>query len=348
MKILTHFLILLVTFLISLPIASKEQPGIFVLNPEVPLVPDYPAHYVVAPGDDVISVLGRFVLDPLLASSLWGNNSLPDIQPGDVITLLQSENQNMLQIKRGRTVKLSPMVRVIPEKEAIPTIPIEKVQQFLNRPQVITEEEVEETGYIIGNANNSLLAATGNLIYAREVYDWGEDDDKFLIIRMGQPYIDPQTEEVLIFEAIYLGEAIVKQYGDPATLEIESARREIQVGDRLLPLGTRDFQEDFYPHVPTYLENTQVIAVVDGVSQIGQYQIVVINRGRENGIERGHVLAVNSGGKLIRDPITGEEILLPSQQAGTLLVFKVFDQVAYALVMKAQRAINLLDKVTIP
>jgi len=43
-----------------------------------------------------------------------------------------------------------------------------------------------------------------------------------------------------------------------------------------------------------------------------------------------------------------EEVELPGQHAGTLLVFKVFDTVSYALVTKATFPIKLFDEVVAP
>ncbi len=249
-----------------------------------------------------------------------------------------------------RIVKLSPQVRIIERPATIPTIKMEIIQQFLNRPKLITEEEIENAGYILDNAEQSIFSTKGNKIYVGGLYE-GQVGNQYIVVHVGQTFYSPledEEDEVLAYEAIFLAEAILTIPGEPATLEITKAVREIKKGDRLLPMGKHGVIEDFYPHSPTSLEDAYIIAVDGGSFFIGQYQIVVINKGLIDGIERGHLLAVNKGTRPIFDTISEEEMTLPKRRAGTLLVFRVFDSVSYALVMSSSLPINLLDEVTIP
>jgi len=113
-----------------------------------------------------------------------------------------------------------------------------------------------------------------------------------------------------------------------------------------LPLGARQFNDDFYPHAPDPddLEDAEIIAVVEGVSQIGQYQVVVINKGLDDNMEIGHILAVQRREVKVHD----QAITLPRQQVGMIMVFKSFDKVSYALVMKTTLPIHIYDIVTAP
>jgi hypothetical protein len=251
----------------------------------------------------------------------------------------------------GRNVKISPEIRIIQRQTTIPTIKMEMIQQFLNRPQLITEEQIEEAGYILANAEQSILSTKGNDIYVAGLNNW-QVGSQYIIVRLGQTYYSPledEEDEVLAYEAIFLGEAILTVPGEPATLNITNAVREIKTGDFLLPLEEESFIENFHPHSPPFLEDTYVIAVVNGGGFfIGQFQVVVINKGRYQGIERGHLLAVNKGTRPIYDNIADEQMILPKRRAGTLFVFSVFDNVSYALVMSSYLPINLLDEVTTP
>jgi len=249
----------------------------------------------------------------------------------------------------GRTVKISPEIRIIHRPSTIPTIKMQMIQHFLNRPKLITEEQMEEGGYILANAEQSIFSTKGNNIYVGGLHN-GQVGSQYLIVRLGQTYYSPledEEEEVLAYEAIFIGEAILTAPGEPATLNITKAVREIRTGDFLLPLEDATFVEDFHPHSPPFLEDTYVIAVVNGGGFfIGQYQIVVINKGQYQGIERGHLLAVNKGTRQVYDRVADEQIRLPKRRAGTLLIFRVFDNVSYALVMSSSLPINLLDEVT--
>ncbi len=251
----------------------------------------------------------------------------------------------------GRNVKISPEIRIIQRQTTIPTIKMEMIQQFLNRPKLITEEQIEEAGYILANAEQSILSTKGNNIYVAGLNNW-QVGSQYIVVRLGQTYYSPledEEDEVLAYEAIFLGEAILTAPGEPATLNITNAVREIKTNDFLLPLEEESFIENFHPHSPPFLEDTYVIAVVNGGGFfIGQYQVVVINKGLYQGIERGHLLAVNKGTRPIYDNIADEQMILPKRRAGTLLVFNVFDNVSYALVMSSYLPINLLDEVTTP
>ncbi len=346
----TFLILFFMAFLLQ--VQASNAPTFLLLNPDAEQLSNYPEHYVVLPNDTMYSVLGKFVADPLLASEMWGER-IPQIRIGDMVSLVElSSGQYALQIKRGRTVKLSPMTRIIQEQREIPTIPTDMIQQFLTQPRVLSLDEIENAGYIIANANQTLFASPDSLIYVRglDEYDY---QDRYAIVRLGQRFTDPDTGEMLAQETIYLGTAKLEKMGDPATLRVLSFTQGIYDGDLIVPLDSEDdnqLTQDFYPRKPDYLEGdvAKIIAVVNGISQIGQHQIVVLNKGFDDGLERSHVLVANKGGQLVQDPVSKQMVRLPSQQAGTLMIFKAFDRISYALVMKAKRAINLFDEVTIP
>ncbi|HAI70021.1 MAG TPA: hypothetical protein DCM38_11380 [Gammaproteobacteria bacterium] len=249
-----------------------------------------------------------------------------------------------------RIVKLSPQIRVMEREDKTPTIRLEMIQHFLNRPRLITQEELENAGYIIANAKQTLFATRDSQIYVNGL-DSGTVGSQYIIVRLGQAYRSPledEEEEVLAYEAIYLGEAQLIVGDEPATLKITSAEREIKNHDRLLPIDERRFQDDFRLHSPTTLQDAYIIAVVNEILTIGKYQIVVINKGLDDGIERAHVLAVYKKGRLVKESVFDEDVILPKRRVGSLLVFRVFDRVSYALVIEASMPINILDMVNVP
>ncbi|MDM8566481.1 hypothetical protein QUF74_12630 [Candidatus Halobeggiatoa sp. HSG11] len=249
----------------------------------------------------------------------------------------------------GRTVIVSPEIRIIERKHEIPSLQMEMIQHFLNRPKIVTPDEIEDMGYIVANAENSLFVTQGSKIYVRNLYD-AEKGKKYAIMRLGQAYRNPaeDEEEVLAYEGVYLGESTVEQLGEPTVLNVTSAVREIGTGARLMAVEESGFPKDFYLHSPENLDEAYIVALLDGTLSIGKYQIVVINKGAYDGIEKGHVLAIEKATRLIKDKITDEEVMLPQQQVGKILVFKAFEQVSYALVTKADKPINQFDIITVP
>jgi hypothetical protein len=99
--------------------------------------------------------------------------------------------------------------------------------------------------------------------------------------------------------------------------------------------------------------------VSDGVSIIGQYEVVVIDRGARDGLVPGNVLAIYDKGPVVDDNykrgfmnsmthLFEKKVQLPSERSGTFMVFKTFDNLSYGLVMEATNVIQVLDTVQNP
>ena len=201
---------------------------------------------------------------------------------------------------RDRNVKLSPTIREDRHAEAIESIPLDAIQQFLSRPRVVGDDTLAKSAYIVGSRDEHLTFGSGNRIYVRALD--GSTGGKYSIFRQGDPYVDPETEEVLGYEAEHLGDALIERNGDPATFFIINANKEILKGDRLMPQEEDEIPE-FIPHAPASDVEGKIISVLNGVSQISQHQVVVLNRGDADGLEPGHVLAIYKDGDVINDVI---------------------------------------------
>lgn len=320
----------------------------------VALNPNHPDRYVVVKGDTLWDISARFLRDPWLWPEVWYVNPQIEnphlIYPGDVISLVYVDGQPQLRLQRGqRTIKLSPQVRREPLERAIPTIPVDAIKQFLTRPLVVEKDELANAPYIVESADEHLITGAGDRVYVRGID--GEAYRSYNVVRPGEPYVDPDTGEVLGYEALFLADAQVQRFGDPATLKVVRSEREAGIGDRLVPVIDEEIHTTFYPRAPEGDIDGRIISVVDGVSQIGQYAVVTINRGKREGLEPGHVLRIWQAGETIVDQVSGkknDKVTLPDEDAGLLLVFRSFDKVSFGLVMEATRPIHVLDKVTKP
>ena len=321
----------------------------------VVLNPNHPDRYVVVKGDTLWDISARFLRDPWLWPEVWYVNPQIEnphlIYPGDIISLVYVDGQPQLRLQRGGrpTIKLSPRVRAERIDQAIPTIPIDAIKQFLTRPLVVEKDELANAPYIVESADEHLITGAGDRIYVRGID--GEDYRSYNVVRPGDAYVDPDTGEVLGYEALFLADAQVQRFGDPATLKVVRSEREAGIGDRLVPVLNEEIHTTFYPRAPEGSVDGRIISVVDGVSQIGQYAVVTINRGKREGLEPGHVLRVWQAGETIIDQVSArknDKVTLPDEEAGLLLVFRSFDKVSFGLVMEATRPIHVLDKVTNP
>lgn len=312
----------------------------------VPLREDAPLRYVVKKGDTLWDIADYFLRDPWYWPELWYANPEIDnphlIYPGDVLKLVWVDG--LPQVRRVE--KLSPRVRELPLESAVPTIPIEAIRQFLQGPRVVTEEELEQAPYVIRFLDEHLMGGESNHAYVRRADP--ADGPNMNIVRPGEPYIDPDSGELLGYEAIPVGRVEIQAFDDVSTALITRSYREASLGDRLLPLDESVLTADFQPHAPAGALRGYIISVYDGVGEIGQYEIVVLNRGARENVESGHVLDIYKPARPANDPLTGERVTLPPVKAGTLLVFKVEERVSFGLVMRATRSISIFDTVRTP
>ena len=311
--------------------------------------PNHPERYVVAPKDTLWDIAARFLIHPWRWNDLWRINQHIQnphlIYPGDVITLQIIDGQVAPEIIRGgETVKLSPKIRETKLVSAIPIIPLDAIHSFLIRARVTTEEELIQAPYIISQSDQRVIASVSDHIYVRGIIS--DETTLYGIYRAGRPYYrnSERGKQILLgIEAIPLGEAKLIRMGDPATLLVTQSSHEIIAGDRLLLEEKRTFTQNFIPHPPDFPIEAQIIDVVDGSSHFGRLHIVVLDRGKNDGLEIGHVLVIDQRGKVVTDPITQEPITLPQETAGALMIFRPFDQLSYALVLEAQREMQVLD-----
>lgn len=318
------------------------------------LAKNHPEVYVVRKGDTLWDIAGRFLRDPWRWPDIWYVNPKVRnphlIYPGDELELVYIDGKPQLRLKRGpRVVKLSPQARSTPWDGSIPTIPVDAIAAFMTRPYVMSKAALERAPYIVDFADEHIVGGAGQRAYVRELQT--EEPAKFDIVRPGKPYKDAETGELLGHEAQYVGSASIQRTGDPATVYMTRAEIEAVIGDRLVPVTDELPVTDFYPKAPENEINGAIIGMLNGVSQIGQYNVVVLDRGANDGLSPGTVLRVDQRGETIRDivsPRRWDKVTLPDEEAGLLMVFRTFERVSFGLIMHASRAIHIKDRVLNP
>jgi hypothetical protein len=332
------------------------------------LAPNAPDSHTVVRGDTLWGISGLFLKSPWRWPELWGMNmdqirNPHLIYPGQVLFLEKVGGRARLRVGQPASVagitKLSPRVRSSAlDGEGIPSIPFNLIEPFLNEAVIFQGNELATAPRIVATQEGRVLLSRGDTAYVR-----GELDGKtsFRIFRQPRALKDPTTGEILGYEAVYVGATEAVRPGEsrtgadgkpeiiPATFNVTSIRQEANIGDRLAPVPPREFS-NYAPHAPAAPIAGQIVSLYGDALTAGQNQIVALNRGARDGVERGHVLALwRDGEKIIdRTDASRPTIKLPDERHGMLFVFRVFDRMSYALILSVKDPVKPGDRFSQP
>jgi LysM domain len=351
-----------------------------------------PDQYVVQKGDTLWSISGRYLKEPWRWPELWKMNQEQVknphlIYPGDVIVLDRSSSGGaQLSLIKLDTTKLEPRVRSEPSaRSAIPSISPSVIEPFLSKPLVVSTDELEGAARIIAASESRMTLGAGDRAFAQGITK--DKGDQWQIFRRGDPLIDPENNEILGYEATYLGEARVRHHGKVATIDIVKSVQEVHYNDRLIPLGKQIPVFAYVPHPPLAAVRGRIVSAYGGLQETGPLSIVALSKGSKDGLQVGTVLAIErsqttSRYSLRTEPLYGrtgitgsdtprvyyaetlpprETLLkrgeaitrdaiaeLPDERYGLVMVFRTFDRASFALVMEASRPVAVSDYVTNP
>ena len=328
-----------------------------VVNPAAPM------SYTVKRGDTLWDISSLFLRDPWLWPEIWQVNPQVEnphlIYPGDVLSLtFGADGRPVISLARGGGARLDPRLRTTELDGAIATIPYSAIAAFLERPSLLTKEQIREAPRVLAFRDKHMIGGAGIEAYIRGLED-GAINQRYSVVHVGDEIRDPDDGDVLGYQGVYTATAVVLNTGEPAKAALTDSARETLEGDRLLGPDV-EVPLNFVPRAPEKDVRGQIISVIDGVTLIGQYKIVAINRGGRHGLEAGHVLAIEEAGEIIRDRTRRNEggvkasraftpkAQLPDERIGTMLVFRVFDRMSYALVVGATNPIRIADVVRTP
>lgn len=344
----------------------------------VALNADHPDRYVVQKGDTLWDISKRFLKDPWRWASVWTiNEQIKNphlIYPGDIILLTYVDGKPQLSVQReappaevapdvtpttaveepaGETpsgmkvVKLRPKVHVGSIESAIPTISPETIVPFLTEPLVVGRTELDRAGYVTIGLDDRRALGDGSEFYARGM-NKNNGTEFYQIFRQGPALKHPDSGETLGYEAHYLGDARMLVAGDPAKLVVTRVKQEILPTDRLLAAPEKAALPYYFPHAPDKNVNGRIISAINGLREFGPTTIVAISLGKREGMEEGHVLRIMRHVGRSKDPVTKRMYKMPDEESGLLMIFRVFDKVSYALIMDANRPIQLYDALRTP
>ena len=331
------------------------------------LAPNAPDSYTVKTHDTLWAISRIFLKSPWRWPELWGMNMEQIrnphlIYPGQVLYLDKTGGRARLrmgqQLGPDGTNKLSPRVRESGLGDgSLASIPFNLIEPFLTEAVIFQTNELDQSPRIVATQAGRVLLSRGDLAYVRGDLTGNE----YRIFREPKPLLDPTTREVLGYEATYLGAAEYTRQGEtrvdangkseivPATFTVTTIKQEVGVGDRLALVPSREFT-NYSPHSPAGTMEGQIVSIYGDGLTAGQNQIVALNRGSAQGMERGHVLALLSKGERVVDRTDASRptIKLPDERHGLLFVFRVFDRMSYALILSVKEPVSAGDRFTQP
>jgi LysM repeat protein len=334
------------------------------------IVPTAPDIYTVKTRDTLWDISKMYLTSPWRWPELWGMN-LEQVRNPHLIfpgqTLFLDKSNGRARLRMGAPVGgagdagLSPRVRSKDiALDGIASIPFNLIEPFLNEAVIFETNELASAPRIVATQENRVLLSRGDTAYVR-----GEigPEREYRIFREPRPLRDPTTKEILGYEATYVGASEYTVQGEtrtnaegkaeivPATFTVTSIRKEAGVGDRLAPVQAREYT-NYAPHPPAAPISGQIVSIYGDALTAGQNQIVALNRGAVDGIERGHVLALFRDGKVVVDPTEQgrikTRIKLPDERHGVLFVFRVFSRMSYALILSVKEPVVPGDRFTQP
>jgi hypothetical protein len=335
------------------------------------LAPNAPDTYTVKSGDTLWAISKMYLKSPWRWPELWGMNLREVhnphlIYPAQVLILERTgDGRARLRIAQGSGAgpggngKLSPRVR---SSEiglgALASIPFNLIEPFLNEAVIFSANELERAPRIVATQEGRVLLARGDTAYVRGELNQGTE---YRIFREPKALHDPTTDEILGYEAVYVGAAEYVRQGEtrvdakgkteivPASFVVTATRQEAGVGDRLAVLPSQEYT-NYAPHAPQSPLQGQIVSLYGGSLTAGQNQIVSLNRGAADGMERGLVLALWRDGEHVADATDPSHpvLKLPDERHGLLFVFRVFDRMSYALILSVKEPVKPGDRFSQP
>jgi len=335
-----------------------------------------PDNYVVVEGDTLWDIAGVFLDEPWLWPEIWQLNpqiSNPDlIYPGDNVVLYYVDGQPRITVERGAgsnagrsdeiadtslpVIALSPRVRCEPLLSPIPAISLEAMSPYLSRNRVIDITALDNAPTVLGSRSDRKFSRENDVIFA--LGSWAEDINTYEIVRPTREINDPLTGDVIAVEAELVGSAsILDIEDDAATLVVNSNLQEVRIGDSFVVSESLILSSQYFPVAPEFDVTAAVMDINFGRSFGGKYDTLIINLGAEDNIEAGHLLALQKANIEFPDPNAQTFLRLPDPNStisfsgeiyGRILVYRVFDNHSFALVLSSDQPVALSDRVITP
>ena len=343
---------------------------------ELKLIDDAPKTYTVIKGDTLWDISAVFLEQPWLWPKLWRVN--PEVRnphliyPGDILRLTYDENgEPVIVVEKSKpSYKWSPEVRKTTDNSAVGTLPLEVIAPYLVYENLFTAEELAKLPHVIGSDEGYRSSITGFKVYVSQDLALAST---YAIYSKGEELFDPETDESIGYYMSLTGTAQVLNTGDmqnkvPATMKVNSVKREIHSGDYVVPVNEgQTLPSVFDMKAVDESVRGRIIKAASDNREFGKYEVVMINKGAEHNIAAGNVFGIKrkspsvlkgKNGPIYKveaprwDRMLGDDedvdYKMPEEPLGEMMVFKVYQQASMAIILNTQKPSRLQDIVTAP
>ena len=339
-----------------------------------------PDTYTVKPGDTLWDLSGRFLNNPWYWPKVWSYN--PEIvnphwiYPGNVVRFYPSGEEGPTRVE-----PVAPAAPPVLAEETAPSAPkeledlsvgsIHKIEQLgeedavavvgpykigqapkraspIRRDSFVTRRVLEDSGTISAAFEEKALLSSGDKIYARfrnpAPVKIGET---YAIFRNEGPVIHPVTHELFGYKTLVLGNARVTALDDrAATLIVQASYDPIERGDLLGPWTSQLIKPVVSRPNQASLDGVVIALHPNVLTGVAEYNVVYVDKGREDGVEEGNTFDVIRSGDLYGQPLDRplQDPTLPREVVGTVVVFDVKDHASSAYIRRSIIEVMVGDK----
>jgi len=320
--------------------------------------------YIVKEGDTLWDISNRFLAKPWYWKDIWKEN--PNIEnpnliyPEDIISVKKEDGKEYLTLTRNSNLEEYQLT----EEDYVKKVPTEKSEQISDSIPLISKDKIKlhttnniitdisdskNNGYVLKSGNGSLISGAGDEVFV--VYEGVAPGQIFNIFSKVIEHKDKEQEDLVLgYEIIKIGEGMITAVseGNVGLMRILSTKSGIRSNYKIM-LKEKEETTDLFPSKPIDLVNGTILSMGESLSNAGLYDVVLIDKGYSSNLEVGNILSIKNKDSIVNNPMKKDSNLtLPGQSLGLLILYKVYDNLSYGVIVRAKAPIKKEYIVTNP
>ena len=312
--------------------------------------PSAPKTYTVKKGDTLWGIAKKFLHTPSYWPEIWDKNQRianPHlIRPGDILHFGYKKSANGM--------KMEPRIRIERRGQGEP---LSTLAPFLVWPRVLDDNTIKNAPYLLASRDDHTLITEGEKVYIKNLKQ-ARPGTRYAVYHPKKPLHDPESGKLLGHQVDYVGYARLDIADKLSSATILSAQDAIRKGDRLFPANQQSQSLRAPIQIPRHKVRGQIVSLYQAKYLSSDCMIIVINRGKAQGIKQGYTLGVYTEGLIVKDvnrTKQGTKLVkydpktqLPPEKVAEAIVYNVGDNFSYAIILNSDREVKSGDKIGNP